>query len=200
MPKMKVNDIQIYYQEIGSGEPLVMIMGLGGDLTAWAFQTPVFSQEFRCIVFDNRGAGRTDHPDTPYTIRMMARDTVSLLDGLGIDRAHVLGLSMGGMIAQEIAINEPSRVLSLQLHATLAKPDPYLQAVVATLVRARATFSKEEFARALLLWMFAPNTYSERPQLVELLVAPLRISRSEIQTLGRPWPGLGPPNLRAPAQ
>jgi pimeloyl-ACP methyl ester carboxylesterase len=169
MPKVKVGDIQIHYQEAGGGDPLLLIMGWGGDHTAWALQIPAFSAEFRCVAFDNRGAGQSDQPDVPYSIRMMAGDTITLMDALGIERAHVSGLSMGGMIAQEIAINHPGRVLSLQLHATTARPDPYLIAVGRSLLSARAGLSRQEFVGTLLPWVLTPHAYAERPELVELL-------------------------------
>src|SRR3990172_8424249 len=127
MPTARIGDINIYYQEAGAGDPLVLLMGWGGDHTAWALQVQAFSPEFRCISPDNRGAGCSDQPDAPYAIRLMADDTVGLLDALGIDRAHVAGLSMGGMIAQEMAITSPGRVRTLQLHATLARVDPFLR-------------------------------------------------------------------------
>jgi len=92
----------MYYLEAGAGEPLVLIMGFGGDHTAWAFQIGALSAKYReVIAFDNRSVGRTDAPDHPYTTGMMARDALGLMDALGIDRAHVIGVSMGGMIAQE---------------------------------------------------------------------------------------------------
>lgn len=170
MPKVRVGDVQIFYEEAGQGEPLVLIMGWGGDHTAWALQVPAFSAEFRCVAFDNRGAGQSDQPDVAYTIRMMAADAVGLLDALRIERAHIAGLSMGGMIAQEIALNYPDRVRTLQLHATLARPDAYLRAVGQSLLRARAAYTREEFVRALLPWVLTPRTYAERPDFVELMV------------------------------
>lgn len=170
MPKVRVRDISIYYQEAGAGNPLVLLMGWGGDHTAWALQVPAFSGEFRCITPDNRGAGRSDQPDIPYTIRLLADDTVGLLDALGLSRAHVAGLSMGGMIAQEIAINHPERVLTLGLHATAARLDQYVRAVGESLIRAWAALSREEYVRSLLPWILSPRTYEERPDLVELMV------------------------------
>src|SRR5437867_11716923 len=112
----------MFYQDVGDGEPLVLIMGFGGDTTAWALQMADFPARHRVIAFDNRGVGRTDAPDHPYTTRMMARDALGLMDALGIDQAHVLGVSMGGMIAQELALVRPERVRSLHLGCTLARP------------------------------------------------------------------------------
>lgn len=170
MPTVRVNDIQMHYQEAGAGDPLVLLMGWGGDHTAWALQMPAFSAEFRCVCPDNRGAGQTDQPDVPYTIRMMADDPVGLLDALGIDRAHVAGLSMGGMIAQELTINYPERVRTLQLHATLARVDPFLRALGQSLLHARAALGREEYVRTLLTWVLSPRTYAEHPETVELMV------------------------------
>ncbi|MGH7275821.1 MAG: alpha/beta fold hydrolase [Candidatus Rokuibacteriota bacterium] len=167
MPKVSVNDIEMYYVEAGAGEPLVLIMGFGGDHTAWAFQLRAFAERYRVIAFDNRGAGQTDVPDSPYTIPMMAEDTVGLMDALGIDRAHVLGVSMGGMIAQEIALNHAHRVRSLHLGCTLAHPDGYSHARGAAWTEMRTRLSPEAALRAIFLWLFAPSTYNERPEFVE---------------------------------
>ena len=170
MPKVRVGDISMYYVEAGQGEPLVLIMGLGADHLAWGFQFPAFAERYRVIAFDNRGAGQTDAPDHPYTTRMMAEDTVGLMDALGIERAHVLGASMGGMIAQEIALGFPGRVRSLQLHCTLGRPDGYLRAQVEVGRIQRRALNREEAMRAGYLWLFAPVTYDERPEFVEMIL------------------------------
>src|SRR6266852_2879259 len=170
MPKVQVGDLSMYYVEAGQGDPLVLIMGLGGDHLAWGFQFPAFAERHRVIAFDNRGAGQTDAPDCPYTTRMMAEDTVGLMSALGIERAHVLGASMGGMIAQELALAHPHRVRSLQLHCTLGCPDRYLRAQVDVGRIQRRTLSREGAMRAGYLWLFAPATYDERPELVEMIL------------------------------
>ena len=121
MPSAKVNGINIDYVVEGQGEPLVMIMGLAGDRGSWRFQTGFFKKHFRVVTFDNRGVGKSDKPAGPYTIKMMVDDTIGLMDYLGIEKAHVLGVSMGGMIAQELAINHPERVDKLVLGCTFAK-------------------------------------------------------------------------------
>ncbi len=118
MPKVKVGDINMYYEVHGKGEPLVMIMGAGGNIEWMRQAIPVYSREYRLVLFDNRGAGRTDAPDIPYTIAMMADDLAGLLDAIGIDSAHIQGGSMGGMIAQEFVLRYPERVRSLILACT----------------------------------------------------------------------------------
>ena len=170
MPKVRVGDISMYYVEAGAGEAVVLVMGLGADHLAWGFQFPAFAERYRVIAFDNRGAGQTDAPDHPYTTRMMAEDTVGLMDTLGIGRAHVLGASMGGMIGQEIALNHPDRVRSLQLHCTLGRPDGYLRAQLDVGRVQRRKLTREEAMRAGYLWLFAPVTYNQRPEFVEMIL------------------------------
>ena len=119
----KINEININYKVEGQGEPLVMIMGLGSDKRNWMFQVPTFKKHYQLVTFDNRGVGKSSKPAAPYTTRIMADDTVGLMDYLGIKKAHILGVSMGGMIAQEIAINYPERVMKLILCCTYACDD-----------------------------------------------------------------------------
>jgi pimeloyl-ACP methyl ester carboxylesterase len=170
MPKVKVNGINLYYVEVGRGDALLLIMGFGGDHLAWGFQVPVFAERFRVVMFDNRGAGKSDVPDVPYSTRMMADDAVGLLDALGIERAHVLGVSMGGMIAQEVALNHPGRVRSLQLHCTYARPDRYMLALLEAWRAVRTKVTPEEWMRSVALWLFSPRTFQERPELVETII------------------------------
>src|SRR5919198_3064989 len=170
MPKVRVGDIEMQYVQIGTGEPLVLIMGFGGDHLAWGFQIPAFAEHYRVIAFDNRGAGETDAPDIPYTTRRMAEDTAGLMDALGIARAHVLGVSMGGMIAQELALAHPDRVRSLHLACTMARPDGYARSLIAAWRDVRTTLSREGALRTIALWLFAPGTYNERPDFVEMLL------------------------------
>ena len=123
MSTAKVDSIELYYEEKGSGDPLLLIMGLAADSTAWMFQVPDFAKRYRTVTFDNRGVGRSAKPPGPYTIHLMADDAAALLDALDIRRAHVLGVSMGGMIAQELAIRHPERVRGLILACTFPEPD-----------------------------------------------------------------------------
>ena len=118
MPTVRSNDIDIYYEEHGSGEPLLLIMGWGCNAATWKPQIPGLAERFRVIAFDNRGVGRTSAPKQSYSIVDMAEDTRGLLDALNIERTHVFGISMGGMIAQELALRYPDCVDTLALGCT----------------------------------------------------------------------------------
>ena len=116
----KINGIDMYYEEHGeaNAEPLLLIMGFTMNAAAWAPQIPALAERYHVIAFDNRGAGRTTQPESAYTIPQMAADAAALLDHVGIKTAHIIGASMGGMIAQEFAIRYPRRVRSLVLACT----------------------------------------------------------------------------------
>jgi 3-oxoadipate enol-lactonase len=118
MPRARVGDINIYYEATGRGEPLLLIMGLGGGSSLWWRQVESLSPDYRVIAYDSRGVGRSDGPDAPYSMEMMTADAAGLLETLGVARAHVYGVSMGGMVAQELALRHPGLVTSLVLGAT----------------------------------------------------------------------------------
>jgi pimeloyl-ACP methyl ester carboxylesterase len=118
MPKVKANGIEIYYEIAGSGDPLVLIAGLGYPLWQWHKMVPFLAEHFQVIVFDNRGVGQTDKPSGPYTAQMLAADTAGLLSALGIESAAIAGHSMGGFIAQAMALDFPEKVNALILCST----------------------------------------------------------------------------------
>lgn len=127
MSTAAVGDVDLYYEEHGAGDPLLLVMGLAADSTAWMFQIPDFARHHRTIVFDNRGVGRSAKPPGPYSIAQMADDAAGLLDSLRIERCHVVGVSMGGMIAQELALRHPARVSGLVLACTYPEPDAEIE-------------------------------------------------------------------------
>jgi pimeloyl-ACP methyl ester carboxylesterase len=118
MPTKTINDIQLYYEIHGRGDPLVLIMGLRRNAEWWIHQIPTLAKSFQVVVFDNRGAGRSDKPEMAYSIGLFAEDTKELMTSLGIPRAHILGISMGGYIAQELAIRYPKMGRGLILGCT----------------------------------------------------------------------------------
>jgi len=157
-------DVKIYWESVGSGEPLLLIMGLGATHEWWHRITPVVSRHFRTILFDNRGAGRSDAPPGPYTMADMAADAAAVLDAAGTTSAHVFGASMGGMIAQELALTYPSRVRSLILGCTAVGGRDAVPArkEVAQALGARATMTREEATRLMLPYIIDPSTPKDR--------------------------------------
>jgi 3-oxoadipate enol-lactonase len=121
MPTVRVNDIKMYYEIHGEGEPVVLIAGLNCDHTLFRGIIPQLAESYQVVAFDNRGMGQTDKPDIPYSIEMMADDTAGLLSALGIEQAHMLGTSMGGRIAVALALQHPQQVKSLILVSTVMK-------------------------------------------------------------------------------
>lgn len=115
MPFVTANGIKIFYQQLGSGEDVVLIAGLGADHTTWLTTAHKLSSKFRLTIFDNRGAGQTDSPSGSYTSQQMAKDTLALMQTLGINRAHIVGHSLGAYIAQYVAITAPEKVNKLVL-------------------------------------------------------------------------------------
>ena len=115
LPYETIGDIDIYYEIHGPPEapPLILIGGWASYRWIWFRQIPAFKERYRCVVFDNRGAGRSSKPDHPYTMEMFADDVVGLMEALDIENAHILGISMGGFIAQQIAISYPEKVRGL---------------------------------------------------------------------------------------
>ncbi|HXR60807.1 MAG TPA: alpha/beta hydrolase, partial [Solirubrobacterales bacterium] len=119
MPKVVVGEHELNYERAGEGEPLLLIQGMSGTHLAWGEPfLESLRERFEVVIFDNRGIGLSAPVDGPFTIVEMAKDTVGLLDALGIESAHVVGISMGGMIAQELALAWPERLRSLTLGCT----------------------------------------------------------------------------------
>ncbi|MFT7473675.1 MAG: 3-oxoadipate enol-lactonase [Verrucomicrobiales bacterium] len=112
----KHDGVEIYFRTEGTGPPLLLISGTGHDHQFWSGQLPTFREQFRTLVFDNRGVGKSSVPEPGYSLADMAGDAVRVLDSASVDKAHVMGFSMGGHIAQELAINYPDRVSSLGVH------------------------------------------------------------------------------------
>ena len=159
MPKALLSGIRIYYEVYGQGEPILLVMGLGGSALAWQSQIPTLSQHMRVIAYDNRDAGRSGKVETEYSIADMADDAAGLLDHLEIGSTHVYGVSMGGMIAQEVALRHPERVRSLILGCTspclLALPPS--EKAVRDVTEAAELPLRESFERSI--WVGYSDTY-----------------------------------------
>jgi 3-oxoadipate enol-lactonase len=144
--------------------PLLLIMGLGATLAWWQRLIPILAPRYRTIVFDNRGVGRSDVPPGPYSIPQMAEDAVAVMDAANLESAHVFGASMGGMIAQELALNHPVRVRSLILGCTACGGRQSVPAAkeVAAALSARSTMTREEAMWAMAPYIFDASTPRER--------------------------------------
>jgi len=171
MPKVKVNDIQVYYEVQGKGFPLLMIMGIAANLDWWEPRMiQELSKKFKVVMFDNRGAGRTDISDRKYTIRLFADDTAGLMDALGISRAHIIGGSMGGMIAQELVLNYPEKVEKLVLCSTYCGGTKAVQPsgkVQELLSADTSAFSPEEIIRMTIPILFTEDFTKKNSDIVE---------------------------------
>ena len=128
MPRIEVSTgVSLHYEWYGEadGPPVVFIRGTGADSSRWMPQVNEYKDTYRTLIFDNRGVGKSDSPEGSYTVDMMARDSVALLDALNVDTCHLSGLSLGAAIAAQIAITCPERVTTLQLHGGWAKTHGY---------------------------------------------------------------------------
>src|SRR5215831_297367 len=118
MKRARINGVELVYHLRGSGSPLVMIHGAQGDQTMFNDLAAGFANSFRVLTFDQRGSGLSEKPHTPYSIALLADDTAALMDHVGFSAAHVIGVSMGGTIAQELVLRHPAKICSLILGCT----------------------------------------------------------------------------------
>jgi pimeloyl-ACP methyl ester carboxylesterase len=175
LPTVKANDINIYYEIHGDGEPLLMIQGYGQYSAHWTTLISPMSKKYRVIIFDNRGTGRTDKPEIPYTVKMMAADAKGLLDAIGIDKANVFGVSMGGMIAQEFALSYPSKVINLVLGCTTCGGKqsvlPPQESLDFLFGPEMAKLPVAERARVTAPWLWTAEFIEKHPEAVDIYVA-----------------------------
>ena len=162
MPLIETGDsVRLWYDQEGSGEDVVFIAGLADEGSCWDPQRATLSDTYRVTTFDNRAVGRSSTPDGDYHIADMAADAINLLDALQISRAHVIGSSMGGAIAQELVARHPERVQSLILHGTWAKTDRHFAEIVrGWQALARCSETPAEFFIAASVWFVAPWVYN----------------------------------------
>ena len=180
MPKVKVNDITINYESQGAGEPLVLIPYLAADNACYAFQVADYAKHFTCISLDPRGAGESDKPDQVYSTELFADDVAAFMAAIGVERAHVSGVSLGAATGMWLAAKHPERVKSLSLHSAWPKTDPFVRVVVeGWRIMAKGLGSVPEMIIAgILPFCLTPELYAAKPDYVDQLAAFVR-SRPE---------------------
>lgn len=172
MPRVLVNDIAINYEIHVKGFPLLLLAGLGADLSVWdADMVRELAGKYQTILVDNRGAGHTDCPKGPYTIKQLAFDASGLLDALGITQAFVLGHSMGGLIAQQLAIDFPQKVAKLVLCSSNAGPSravsPDAEITQGIMDRAKGKLTAEEIANNRVNHAFTKEYQEAHPEFIK---------------------------------
>jgi pimeloyl-ACP methyl ester carboxylesterase len=171
MPHVSTNGIRMFYEERGSGPPLVCIMGITAPGSVWELHAAHWQQDFRCILADNRGVGATDMPPGPYTSEQMADDYAGLLDALHIDQAHVIGCSMGSTVAQQLMLRHPNRVRSAVLMCPWARCDRYGRGVFEHLVHIKPRLTPAEFMNYIQLLIFAKPHWDDDASYEGMLAA-----------------------------
>jgi 3-oxoadipate enol-lactonase len=172
MPLVQANGLDFHYRIAGSGaETVLLINGVGDDLEGWTMQIdPLVAAGLRVITFDNRGVGRSSFPPGPYSSRQMAADTKALADALGLTGFHLVGVSMGGLIAQEYALSYPADLQSVVLANTYAKPDAYTRAAFGVWAQIAEEGGMPLMMRQQAPWVFSPIFYEAHPdQLTTIL-------------------------------
>src|SRR5271166_3650676 len=176
MPKVKVKDITINYEQQGAGEPLVLIPYLAADNACYAFQVADYAKHFTCISIDPRGAGETDKPEGTYSTELFADDVAAFMAAVGVERAHVSGLSLGAATGLWLASKHPQRIKSLSLHSCWPKTDPFLKTVVEgwqTIAKGLGSVT-EMIILGIFPWCFTPELYAAKPDYIDQLGAFVR--------------------------
>lgn len=163
MPRVRVGDIELAYEVDGAGEPLLLLMGLGGDRQGWDLVRPDLARRHRLVLLDNRDAGESDEARGAYGLADMAGDALAVMDHLGIDRFHLAGASMGGAIAQHLALQAPSRIASLVLACTWGRTDGFLAAILEGWRAQVERLEAEAFLAGVMPWAFTYRAFQEPP-------------------------------------
>lgn len=164
MPVERLNGIDIHYQVEGEGDQTVLLVnGLADDLSTWMYQTPaLLAAGYRVVCFDNRGVGASSKPAGPYSTALLAADAKSLVDHLGLTKVHLMGVSMGGMIAQRYALDYPQDLRSLTLACTYAAPGPFCSRMFALWAETASVHGVPFVMRDVTLWAFTLDFFRER--------------------------------------
>ncbi len=176
MPKVKVNDITMNYEQQGSGEPLVLIPYLAADNACYAFQVADYAKHFTCISLDPRGAGETDKPEGTYSTEMFADDVAGFMQAIGVERAHVSGVSLGGAIGLWLASKYPQKVKTLSLHSSWQKTDHFLKVVAEswqTIAQGLGS-AQDMIIQGIFPYCFTPELYAAKPDYIDQLASFVR--------------------------
>jgi pimeloyl-ACP methyl ester carboxylesterase len=160
MPTLTRGDFETYFETSGAGEPLLLISGLSASHLVWRGLVPFLERTLRVITFDNRGAGQSSVPDAPYSIDQMAADTLALMDHLNIASANVVGWSMGGLVAQTLAVKYPQRVNRLVLLSSLLAPDAMVRNAVHNLINMRRSDMGHEQVTRHVAWLVFSQAFA----------------------------------------
>lgn len=187
MLRARVNGVELVYDLHGAGEPLVLIHGAQGDRSMFFGIAPTFAQRFRVLTFDQRGSGQSEKPDMEYSVALLADDTAALMDHVGFASAHIIGVSMGGMIAQELALRQPRKVRSLVLGCTTPGGPQAVRLGGDALARAYSTapLSAEERGKALAEAAFTKGYIEKHPEVIPAMVEARRQRPLDPQALAR---------------
>ena len=171
MPKVQANGITMNYDQQGTGEPLILIPYTAADYACYAFQVADYAKHFTCISIDPRGAGETDKPEGTYSTELFADDVAAFMQALGIQKAHIWGLSLGAATGMWLAGKYPEKVKTLSLHSGWTKTDPFLKAAVESWqVMAKGLGSVPEMViQGIFLYCFTPELYAARPDYINAL-------------------------------
>lgn len=174
MPYAKMSHFKIYYESHGTKDPLIMIMGLGGNSCWWGdMLIGEISKFSQAIIFDNRGTGRSEDPDEEFTVKTLADDVSGLMDALNIPKANILGISLGGMIAQEFVLNYPQRVGKLILCSTncgVVKSVPPSPEVISVLIKPREGRPEEDIIKDSIPFLFSDDFVQKNPESVDAMI------------------------------
>jgi pimeloyl-ACP methyl ester carboxylesterase len=171
MPKVKANNITMNYDQQGAGDPLILIPYLAADCACYAFQVADYAKHFTCISLDLRGAGESDKPEGVYSTELFADDVAAFMQAVGIQNAHISGLSLGAATGMWLAAKYPDRVKSLSLHSGWTKTDPFLKTIVeGWQVMANALGSVPEMViLGIFPWCLTPELYAAKPDYIHSL-------------------------------
>jgi pimeloyl-ACP methyl ester carboxylesterase len=176
MAKVKANGITMNYAQQGTGEPLVLIPYLAADNACYAFQVADYAKHFTCISVDPRGAGETDKPEGTYSMELFADDIAAFMQAIGVERAHVSGLSLGAATGLWVAGKYPQRVKSLSLHSCWPKSDAFLKTVAGGWQSTATGLNSvtEMIIQGIIPWCFTPDFYSSNPEFMDKVAAFVR--------------------------